>query len=801
LCPDLRAIRYTGDAMAKSQEIVGTVKRVFFEKNNFVIASLQDGPDIKGSAAAGDIKEQLTYRFFGTVSKHEKFGEQFLFSSFAIDMPHERDGVMVYLKKEATGVGVVAAGKLWDKFGSEAVDVLIRDPDRAVKEGCISEKVAKAASESLKVKVENQKTRIDLLSLFNGLGFPGQLIPALIKKWGVKAPEIVREDPFRMLLEEMPGCGFARVDHLHNTLGHPHTSPRRQMVLAWSKVQENNDGHTWLSESDVAYRVSEAMGSDGDPVLGIRHATQCSPPLLVRRAGAESYLALPSRSEAEEKIVRGLARLMACPVEHWPDANTLGEIDDHQRAAATIVLNSPVGILTGTPGTGKTFTSAQIIKATIKNVPPCEIAVCAPTGKASVRITKAMHEYGLKIEATTIHRLLGIAGQTRDGFRFEHDATNPLSQKVIVVDEMSMTDTDLMGSLIDAIAPGAHLLMIGDPYQLPPVGHGAPLRDLIDAGVPTGELSEIRRNSGLIVTACRDIKNGWRYATCDKFDDEGNNFRSIEADKPATVLANLRTICQKLKERGATDTTFDPIEDVQVLCVVNAQSELGRFNLNRILQEELNSHGEGGDQHPFRVNDKVICLNNKSMPVMEILPGAKSNEFDAYFITSAERKERYVANGDMGRVLAISPNKLIVRFNHPERVVVVALPGAGKPLPAGGGDEGRDAVSYGPVDLGYAVTTHKSQGSEWHYVIIPIDESDRARRVVSRELLYTAISRAKKRCILLGRRSIADEWCQTVVMRKRKTFLKELTQAKLADVKTPPRAAAVEAICDAAYFS
>lgn len=775
--------------MAREEEIIGTVRRIVFEKNNFVIATLFNGPDIKGTAAAGEIKPELTYRFSGRVVKSDQYGEQFMFSSYAIDIPHDQAGVTTYLKKMAAGVGIVAAGKLWDFYGPKAIDVLTNNPDRVVADKVLPAKAAAAASASLKEKVENQKTLIDLMGLFSGHGFPGALVPQLIKEWGVAAPQIVRDDPFRLLFAEMPGCGFSRVDHLHHRLGHPHTSARRQMALAWSKVNDNNDGHTWLSESDLATRIADELGSDCDPAYAIQQAIDATDdkgeprPLLVRRAaeGGGKWVALPARAKNESDLAAGVARLLQTPPSLWPDALTLEAIDDHQKGRAATALSGCVGILTGTPGTGKTFTAAQIIKAVRYLVPPDEIAVVAPTGKAAVRITKALHEYGVAIEATTIHRLLQIAGQDRDGFKFAHNEDNKLPFRVVIMDEGSMTDTDLFAALVRALAPGTHLLIIGDPYQLPPVGHGAPLRDLIDAGVPCGELTEIRRNSGLIVTACRDIKNGFRYTTCEKFDDNGNNFRSVEAGTNREIVETIRSLCRKFKEKAAAEPGLDPIEDVQVLCVVNAQSELGRHNLNKILQQELNPHGEGGDQHPFRVGDKVICLKNGRMPVLDHSPGGKPSEFDAYYQTSAPQKEKYIANGDMGRVLAVSPKKIVVRFTHPERVVMVGLPGAGKVRPEDSPDA--EGGGWGPVDLGYSVTTHKSQGSEWPYVLIPIDESDRAKRVVSRELLYTAISRAKKRCLLIGRRGVADEWCQTVVMRRRKTFLSDSARAAIGRTK------------------
>ncbi len=640
-----------------------------------------------------------------------------------------------------------------------------------------SRKESCQAAASLRLTVGAEKTRVALTGLLADSGLPNKLIGELVGRYGVAAPDIVRGDPFRLLFDEMSGCGFKRIDALHHSLGKPHDDPRRLSASAWNRVGENPDGHTWVSESRVMQSLAGDVGDDAQAAGAISSACDAGLLRRVRDAGGAFWLSLPARADAEKRIAESVDRLLKDAPTLWPDATSLPAVTDHQRDRLRDILTQKVAVLTGTPGTGKTFTAAQVIKA-VSATRGVRLYVCAPTGKAAVRITKAMQEYDLDLEATTIHRLLEVE-MGPSGFRFKHNRKNPLACDVVVLDESSMVDVDLMAFLLDALPDDGHLLIIGDPYQLPPVGHGAPLRDLIGSGrLPPGELTEIHRNSGLIVAACRDIKDGNRYKTGDAFDEaEKKNFRHVEVSGAEAVVRTVRDLCRRIKERcvepGFCPRPFDPIEDLQVLTAVNDKTLVSRAALNAMLQAEMNPGGQGGDAHVFRVGDKVIGLKNGKHPVCDITPGSPTDCFDAWFRTSDAVKERYVANGDMGRVLAVSPTAIVVRFNHPERIVLVNLP-VGRPA------EGKDGEPAGPptagagiIDLGYAITAHKSQGSEWPFVVLPIDDSDQARRVACREWLYTAISRAKWRCLLVGRREVADGWCQTVVMKHRKTFLKE----------------------------
>src|SRR5262245_18598677 len=210
----------------------------------------------------------------------------------------------------------------------------------------------------------------------------------------------------------------------------------------------------------------------------------------------------------------------------WPDPATLTDLSPHQQEQLARATAGPLGLFTGSPGTGKTYSIASLIRVLVDQYGQESIAMAAPTGKAATRGTAAIPRHGIDLTASTIHRLLKVSNANGDGFRFKHDEDNPLAYRFVVVDEASMLDTDLAASLFSACIPGTHVLLVGDPYQLPPVGHGVPLRDLLRAGLPQGELTEIQRNAGMIVHACASIKAGRRFEVCTKYEpDQGRNLR------------------------------------------------------------------------------------------------------------------------------------------------------------------------------------------------------------------------------------------------------------------------------------
>ncbi len=446
---------------------------------------------------------------------------------------------------------------------------------------------------------------------------------------------------------------------------------------------------------------------------------------------------------------------------HWPNVNNL-DVSDHQREKLTEALACPLAIFTGGPGTGKTYSAARVIGEIIRLHGDGGIAICAPTGKAAVRITEVMNGYGINLRAQTIHSLLGVCAQSRvDGWGFEHDGNNPLPFRFIVVDEASMIDANLAASLFLACAKGTHVLLVGDTGQLPPVGHGAPLRDLIAAGVPTGELIEVRRNSGDIVHACHQIRNGKQFMPSPVLDpDAGRNLRLLPAVSPDAALERIVKTIRALGNRGLVN----PIWGCQVIVAVNAKSQLSRAAVNERLQKELNPGGERAGNNPFRVGDKIVCLKNSWMPVVEDAPSGFNAETNRTDGANQDAGKVFVANGEQAAVKHVAPQLTIAQLDAPARLIKV---------PRGSDGEGGTGCQW---DLAYGISCHKSQGSEWPVVLVVLDESSGARMVCSREWLYTAMSRAKKACFLIGKLGTAHGMIQREAIRKRKTFLMELIQ-------------------------
>jgi exodeoxyribonuclease V alpha subunit len=727
---------------------------------------------VKGQADIDELTNYLTYRFYGrwTSYKNKRTGQeeqQFAFQSFVRQQPYDRAGVMSYLCEAGAGhgLGAARAGTLWERFNSDAVRVMRETPEVA-REALIHARMPISEEQSLAIAawLDEEKhieaCKLELTTLMNGRGFPKTTIREAVRQWGNKAAEIIRHNPYSLM--QFRGCGFKRTDAMYLDLGRPADAIKRQTLCAWHSVAKNTEGHTWFPLKVALEGIrSNVTGTNVDLKKAMTLAKRSKALSFIRTdhkgnlivQGGDIWCAENRKAGNEQRLAKNLAAAMAEPT-NWPvDLSEAEKLSDHQRERLAQALTGVISILGGSPGTGKTFTAAELIGLLVKAVGVEQIAVAAPTGKAAVRLTEALDSYGLSLRARTIHSLLGVRSANKTGgWGFEHDEQNTLPYKFLIIDESSMVDCDLAASLLAARAKGCHILFIGDVNQLPPVGHGAPLRDMIAAELPYGELREIRRNSGAIVEACAAIRDGQTFRTCQAIDiDAGENLRLIQVGKPEEQIEKMLAAIKVARGSG-----FDPVWDVQVLVPVNAKSPLARKKLNDVLQRELNSRpGVAGS--PFKVGDKIV--NTKNGWFQPFDPAALDEQLDneAGELQVNDRGEVYVANGELAEVVQVMEKLTVAKLSNPTRLVKIPRGksgGDGNGDDAGGeggdssgGESGQDdkAPTTGcSWDLGYALSVHKSQGSEWAVVIVMIDEYAGAKMVCSRELdLHRNQSREK----------------------------------------------------------
>lgn len=707
----------------------------------------------------------LAYVLYGSWSNYynRNSGEnerQFHFNTYHGTTPHGRSGIVRYLER-APSIGRVIAARLFDLFGQDAVRVLKEQPDVAAGQiERLGEEGAHQAAIYLKEQEQLQESTIDMIDLLDGKGFPKNAPKKAIKIWGNNAAAIIRRDPYK-LMGRIRGCGFKLCDTLYLQLGGDPSALKRQALCAWYGVrQAMQSGDTWHFVGVVEKALRGSIGgADVQLDDAMRLATRgriLSRLYTTCREGGPSWDGTV-QWVADSRKARNEAALAASVAEAYLETNDnlveSAALTEHQSRQLSISTKSDtsLGILGGSPGTGKSYTACEFIRALVAAGHGSHIAVAAPTGKASVRMSELMAAAKLPLRATTIHSLLGVASaDSHDGWGFKHGRDNPLPFRFLIIDEFSMVDTDLAASLFAARAPGTFMLCVGDVNQLAPVGHGAPLRDMILAGVPYGELRDIHRNDGGIVQACADMRDGKEF-TCN-----GNLIHRNGGDLHVEMIR----ILEETRRDG-----LDPVWDCQVMCAVNKKSDMSRATLNDILQKHLNANPVLPGS-PFRLRDKVICIKNGWYP-----PSKPKQE-----CVTNDRGEIYVANGDLGRVVGIEAKKFEIVVQAPERHIIVPRGAATEKED----DNGESTGTGTNWELAYAVSCHKMQGAQAEVGIVMIDDGPGARWVCDRAWHYTAYSRAKQKTYIVGNLNTAHADCRKVNISKRKTFLHELIEMNLA---------------------
>jgi len=711
----------------------GVLERVTFAnpETGYTIARVdpgrghRDGPDLitaVGPLLGAQVGESLRMR--GRWASHPKYGRQFEVHSYTTVLPATAQGIQRYLGSGLIkGIGPVMAERMVGHFGVDIMHIIEDEPGRLIEvEGLGPKRTA-----MITAAWAEQKAIKEVMVFLQGVGVSTSLAVRIYKKYGDAAISVVRAEPYR-LAADVWGIGFKTADTIAAAVGIARDSPERiKAGLAYTLSEAADDGHCYLPAPNLitdAAKILEVPAEMITPCLDELAAAEGVIRESVPAAGAAGTEAapqvpavyLPPFFMAERSLASALLRLLAARADRlaafsgvdwdkalsWLQARTGASLAPEQEQAVRLALTARVAVLTGGPGCGKSFTVRSVVE--LARAKGAKVVLAAPTGRAAKRLAELTGH-----EAATIHRLL----QLRPGGEPSFDATSPLDADLVVVDETSMVDVILANKLVKAVPPGAHLLLVGDVDQLPSVGAGEVLRDLLTAGtLPVVRLTKIFRQaqqSGIVVNAHR-INAGVSPGLAGFADFFW--FSCDDGDQTAALVVDI--VARRIPARFG----LDPRRDVQVLCPMH-RGPAGAGNLNLLLQEALTPFRDGQPERRyggrvFRVGDKVTQLRN-----------------------NYEKGAAGVFNGTVGVVtgLSLEDHSLAVLTDEDERV-----------------DYGFDELDE--LAHAYAVTIHRSQGSEYPAVVIPLTTS--SWMMLQRNLLYTGVTRAKKLVVLAGsRRALA----------------------------------------------
>lgn len=656
----------------------------------------------------------------GGLVYHDKYGEQINVSSIKLLKPSGRDAIVTYLANaNIKGIGKKTAAQIYNKFGEESIDIVYNDPEKLKSITGIGKKKI----EDIKLTTEETKDSRNTMLYLQSLSISYNLSMKIYKLYGEDTIDIIKTNPYR-LVDDISGVGFTMADNIaRNMQISSNSSFRISAGISHTLNYESEfNGHTAIKIDYLTYKVANLLRVKNDDIIEQINKDTLAGKLYIVIIEDEKFVYKKSLYKAEKYIAMALKQKKDSTYNFDVSIDEdLSVFSEQQQIAINEAFKNMVMVITGGPGTGKT-TIINAIKKILNNN-NLSYAMLAPTGRAAKRIQESTGD-----EAYTIHRLLGIKP---DEALAEYNEENPIEKDYIIVDEMSMVDIYLMKTLLSAIAPETALIMVGDSNQLPSVGPGNVLADIINTDIKTIKLKKIFRQgleSNIIVNAHK-INNG-EYPI---LNESGKDFFFIEANPNNfnDVLANL------VNNRLPKFYGLDKIKDIQILCP-SKKTPWGATNINENIQNVLNPSKEA-----LKINDKVYKLNDKVMQVRNNYDLVAENA-----LTDAEG----VYNGDIGFINQIDKEdeKLEVEF-YDGSVVTYKK------------EDIRD------LDLSYAITIHKSQGSEFDCVIIPMMQV--APMLLTRNLLYTGVTRAKKLVILVGEKRIIKQMVNNNTSNKRCTNL------------------------------
>ncbi len=734
------------------EQITGYVEHIIFRnaENGYTVLSLStDGKEIPCVGSFPTIHEGEHVELTGEEAVHPSYGPQFQVKGYRFLAPGDAVPIERYLASGAIrGVKSRLAAKIVKKFGDDTFRIFEEEPERLAEVSGISVRMAMDFAQQAEEQRETRKAMLFLQQY----GVSLNLAVKIYKRYGIDTYRILRENPYQ-LADDIEGVGFKIADDIARRVGIRADSDFRiRSGILYVLQQAALEGHTYLPEPLFTARAVSLLGVEEaeveknamDLVIGKK---------LVIRQGDDARQIFDAAFYFREACVAAKLRALNVTYETVTgvverrirdlEEDSELKLDELQRTAVRACVQNGLLVITGGPGTGKTTTINTIIRYFLSE--GMEIDLAAPTGRAAKRMSEATGH-----EAKTIHRLLEFSGGAEGASDFARNAENPLESDVIIIDEMSMVDISLMHALLKAILPGTRLILVGDANQLPSVGPGCVLQDIIDAEVcPVVRLNHIFRQaaaSDIIVNAHR-INRGEEVP----LDNRSREFFFLRRDNVDVIVKN---VIQLVRDKLPRYVKAEPF-DIQVMTPMR-KGQLGVERLNDVLQRYLNppdskkaerDHGE----HVFRVGDKVMQIRNDYQAEWEIT--------NRYGLTV--EKGCGIFNGDMGILRAIDSynDTFTVEFEGGKKIV----------YPFAQADE---------LELAYAITIHKAQGSEYPAVVIPLLSGP--RMLMNRNLLYTAVTRARKCVVMLGNPQTFVEMEQNTSVQKRYSGLKDrLTEEKI----------------------
>lgn len=824
------------------ESIEGILRRTIYHKPSkfspagvpFFIGSLHNGLTVKGEMRKPVVGER--YRFYGEMRADKprpgyEASESFEFATHEVLIDGSDDGVAHYISTHVDGIGKVKAAAIVNHFGSDTLHVLRTTPERVAEVTGVKLELVESITRHFREEITlDPAAYARMVEMFADLRFPKKLVLKLLEDWGSDAPTKVLENPYMLLT--YPRMSWETVDSYATTRAKydPAGIDRHKAAIVEAMARINGEGHTVAGIVDIQGATFELIGcspahaawvaclkenlitevrggkkeEDGEEVKDSGPGGELRGERATQGGGKSSLYALPKIHASECEIARRLWLLSesAKPLAHPIDTDGLNE--DQVRAVRLLESNG-VAILTGLPGVGKSYVLAQFIRSSFESKSFRSIKVVAPTGQASKVFAELLGDLAEQVPCTTIHRALrptpsdegegtpeasARKGRGRDEFMFGHDEFNPMEVDLIICDESSMDDVLLASALLRAIPLGCRVVFVGDPKQLPAVGPGAFLRDMIYAGIPCATLTQIVRSDacGRIVKAIHAIDRGEMPEAAESFNlDIGDNYIHIEENKPveiANIIVELHAQIKKGSKLG-----LSPTRDMQVVSAQKAKP-FGCHNLNELLSKLLNPplYADSDDKRPmaftnegsedaetfrpiFRKLDKVIRKKNGLVDGMVEFDEDSSESGRPDWTWSNKTcsndtwsfQETSVVNGDIGDVVDIVEHTrgvwVVVKFRYPERLC-------------------RLSIGECHLELAYASTCHSVQGSGFTYVIVPVHSSfywDYKKNIGlwCREMLKTEMSRAKMLLATVGERSSMKLAIGRETVDKRRTMLRQ----------------------------